>query len=211
VAVALAVLATVGTLLIPPLVPWAHGAVFVFLFYAGIRGILTLRYTSTLLPSSRTAATVATISFVMYPVIVCGDLAGWNLGFLDPRVSFWMQAHPLYISVIMVPVGSYIYHNQQRAPSHSAGTATARSPTKTPHAAHVSDATRTRLTRRENEILLLLYQGYRYREIAEQLYVSLATVRTHVHHIYEKLDISRKEELFVAMRSTDGPEPAARQ
>jgi hypothetical protein len=50
VAVALAVLATVGTLLIPPLVPWAHGAVFVFLFYAGIRGILTLRYTSTLLP-----------------------------------------------------------------------------------------------------------------------------------------------------------------
>jgi ATP/maltotriose-dependent transcriptional regulator MalT len=58
------------------------------------------------------------------------------------------------------------------------------------------------LTPRENQVLVLLYEGYRYREIAQMLFVSLTTVRTHIHHIYEKLGISRKEELFVRVRNT---------
>lgn len=50
------------------------------------------------------------------------------------------------------------------------------------------------LTKRENEILELLAKGYRYKEIAEKLFVSLETVRSHVHHIYEKLHVSSRTD-----------------
>ena len=50
------------------------------------------------------------------------------------------------------------------------------------------------LTSREQEILELLVQGYRYREIAEALFVSLDTVRTHIRHIYEKLHVRSRTE-----------------
>lgn len=53
------------------------------------------------------------------------------------------------------------------------------------------------LTSRENEILGLLAQGHRYREIAEQLRISLDTVRTHIRHIYEKLQVRSRTEATV--------------
>jgi len=51
-----------------------------------------------------------------------------------------------------------------------------------------------KLTTREGEILELLVRGYRYREIAEALFVSLDTVRTHIRHIYEKLHVRSRAE-----------------
>ena len=53
------------------------------------------------------------------------------------------------------------------------------------------------LTPREEEILALLAQGYVAKEIARKLFVSYATVRTHLHHIYEKLHVGTKTEAVV--------------
>jgi len=50
------------------------------------------------------------------------------------------------------------------------------------------------LTPREVEILDLLVQGHRYREIADQLFISLDTVRTHVRHVYEKMHVRSRAE-----------------
>lgn len=50
------------------------------------------------------------------------------------------------------------------------------------------------LTARENEILDLLAQGYRNKEIAEKLYVSVNTIRTHIYHVYEKLHVQSRVE-----------------
>ena len=50
------------------------------------------------------------------------------------------------------------------------------------------------LTRREQEILENLSMGYRYKEIADILFVSLDTVRTHVRNIYEKLQVNSRAE-----------------
>jgi two-component system, NarL family, nitrate/nitrite response regulator NarL len=47
-----------------------------------------------------------------------------------------------------------------------------------------------RLTPREAEILGLLAGGASAPEIAAQLHLSTATVKTHLHHLYEKLDVS---------------------
>lgn len=50
------------------------------------------------------------------------------------------------------------------------------------------------LSSRENEILLLLTKGLLYKEIAEQLSISVSTVRQHIHHIYEKLHVQNRTE-----------------
>jgi len=48
------------------------------------------------------------------------------------------------------------------------------------------------LSRRENEILELLSKGFRYKEIAAQLFLSTETVRTHIRNIYEKLQVNSR-------------------
>ena len=50
------------------------------------------------------------------------------------------------------------------------------------------------LSRREQEILEQLSRGYRYKEIADKLHVSTETVRTHIRHIYEKLQVNSRAE-----------------
>jgi DNA-binding NarL/FixJ family response regulator len=51
-----------------------------------------------------------------------------------------------------------------------------------------------RLTDREREVLEQLAQGYRYKEIADRLSVSLDTVRTHVRNLYDKLHVSSRTD-----------------
>jgi DNA-binding NarL/FixJ family response regulator len=53
------------------------------------------------------------------------------------------------------------------------------------------------LTKREQELLALLAKGYFYKEIAEQLGITLNTVRTHVHAIYEKLHVQSRTEAAI--------------
>lgn len=48
------------------------------------------------------------------------------------------------------------------------------------------------LSRREQEILEQLRKGFRYKEIADQLFLSIDTVRTHIRHIYEKLQVNSR-------------------
>ncbi len=50
------------------------------------------------------------------------------------------------------------------------------------------------LSARETEILRELSKGYRYKEIADHLKIGIETVRSHVHHIYEKLHVESRVE-----------------
>jgi two-component system response regulator NreC len=52
------------------------------------------------------------------------------------------------------------------------------------------------LTPRELEVLALIAQGFSNREIAEQLTLSLNTVKTHRFHIYQKLDLRDRAGLI---------------
>ncbi|HUM96843.1 MAG TPA: response regulator transcription factor [Chitinophagaceae bacterium] len=48
------------------------------------------------------------------------------------------------------------------------------------------------LSKREQEILEQLSRGFRYKEIADKLFISLDTVRTHIRNIYEKLQVNNR-------------------
>lgn len=50
------------------------------------------------------------------------------------------------------------------------------------------------LTQREKEILELLSQGLLYKEIADQKFITLDTVKKHVGNIYRKLQVNNKVE-----------------
>lgn len=51
-----------------------------------------------------------------------------------------------------------------------------------------------KLTAREKEILNLLSKGYRYKEIANEIFLSTETVRTHIRNIYIKLQVNSRTE-----------------
>ncbi len=50
------------------------------------------------------------------------------------------------------------------------------------------------LSPREQEILKSLVKGYSYKLIAEEHFISIDTVRSHIRHIYEKLQVNSKTE-----------------
>ena len=56
------------------------------------------------------------------------------------------------------------------------------------------------LSVREREVAALLARGASYRDIAVSLYVSVATIQTHMTRIYAKLSVSNKVELSNALR-----------
>ena len=51
------------------------------------------------------------------------------------------------------------------------------------------------LTPREREVLQLIARGYRYKEIAARLHLSVKTVETHVSAVLRKLQLSNRNEL----------------
>jgi DNA-binding NarL/FixJ family response regulator len=51
------------------------------------------------------------------------------------------------------------------------------------------------LTERECEIAALLLRGRTYKMVANELYLSENTVKTHIKNIYSKLNIRSKAEL----------------
>lgn len=60
--------------------------------------------------------------------------------------------------------------------------------------ANVASAQMESLTKREAEILSQLAKGSLYKEIAAQMNISLDTVRSHLQHIYNKLQVHSRHE-----------------
>lgn len=56
------------------------------------------------------------------------------------------------------------------------------------------DATKLGLSNRELEVLELLAQGYSNQEVADVLFVSLNTTKTHISNIYTKLNVKRRTQ-----------------
>lgn len=52
------------------------------------------------------------------------------------------------------------------------------------------------LTKREQEIFKLLLQDKTNQEISDELFISIGTVKTHIHNIFQKVDVSRRAQLI---------------
>lgn len=58
------------------------------------------------------------------------------------------------------------------------------------------------LTDRERDVLAQLAERKQYKEIADELFMSIDTVRTHVRNIYSKLNVHRRSEAEAIFRGT---------
>jgi two-component system, NarL family, nitrate/nitrite response regulator NarL len=64
------------------------------------------------------------------------------------------------------------------------------------------------LTPREREVVHLIGLALSNKQIAAQLHIALPTVKSHVHHILAKLDLSRRGEILTRTRAlSDGSSP----
>lgn len=57
------------------------------------------------------------------------------------------------------------------------------------------------LTDRETQVLQQLAQGKTYEYIAQSLFVSRDTIKTHIRHIYEKLQVNNKSDAVIKARN----------
>jgi len=57
------------------------------------------------------------------------------------------------------------------------------------------DRERSPLSQREREIVVLVAQGFKNKEIAERMFISEQTVKNHLHNIFDKLGVSDRLEL----------------
>lgn len=67
----------------------------------------------------------------------------------------------------------------------------------------------TRLTQREREILSVLIRGRLDKEIANDLGISLDTVKKHNKSIYRKLNVRNRSEVIALMSTLDISETIA--
>lgn len=65
------------------------------------------------------------------------------------------------------------------------------------HAAFESVMQGYDLTNREAEVAWLLYRGFTNRQIGEELFIAETTVKKHVSHIYEKMQVSGRKEFRI--------------
>lgn len=54
---------------------------------------------------------------------------------------------------------------------------------------------RTQLSQKEREIIVLIAQGYKNKEIAEKMFITEQTVKNHLHNVFDKLGVSDRLEL----------------
>jgi len=66
------------------------------------------------------------------------------------------------------------------------------------------------LSGREQEVLNLLARGYLYKEIAESLNISVATVNTYIRRIYEKLHVRSRAQAVAKFTRYGQPEGRAK-
>ena len=69
------------------------------------------------------------------------------------------------------------------------------SPAEPSLAAGMRSRDRSPLSQREREIVALVAQGYKNKEMAEKMFISEQTVKNHLHNIFDKLGVSDRLEL----------------
>jgi LuxR family transcriptional regulator, maltose regulon positive regulatory protein len=62
------------------------------------------------------------------------------------------------------------------------------------HVLAANEALADPLTRRELEVLTLIAEGYTNRQIADRLFIGVSTVKKHINHIYNKLDVQDRAQ-----------------
>lgn len=120
---------------------------------------------------------------------------GWPVRCADLRVDMPSGVKRITVSTIVVGAGedALVLHPMRVPSAEADGGAPLPSPPE--------------LTPRQHEILALLAEGFRPKEIAVRLSLSVATVRNHVHAILRRLGVGSQLEAAAKARSLGLSQP----
>jgi DNA-binding CsgD family transcriptional regulator/tetratricopeptide (TPR) repeat protein len=92
------------------------------------------------------------------------------------------------------------------APGHSLDAAVEQVMLRRGDPQHMAEPRLPELTNREQEVLGLMAQGLRNPDIAARLFLSIATVKTHVNHIFYKLGVDSRVQAVLRYRKMEHSE-----
>ena len=119
---------------------------------------------------------------------------------LDLTIIFWL--------VISVMTATFMYHHCFKPTFTVGGAEHERAPSLPTVHKDLEErlneiAERYSLTRREKEVTGLIYQGKSNKEIAEMLFLSESTVKTHIYNIFRKLEVKNRIEVIRIINEDD--------
>ena len=127
------------------------------------------------------------IQIVVYSLIIA--LFALFLKWMEYR--FWMRGHTteIYIgAVAALFLGLGLWMGWRWSPSNQQDSKSESPPVGPEKVRQLG------LSQREMEVLMLMAEGYSNQEIADKLYVSLSTVKSHASNLYSKLDVRRRTQ-----------------
>lgn len=65
--------------------------------------------------------------------------------------------------------------------------------------AKMTDLQQYHVTKKEQQIIKLICHGQNNKQIADSLFVSVSTVKTHIQHIFQKIDVASKHQLVTKL------------
>ncbi|MCB9179044.1 MAG: response regulator transcription factor [Flavobacteriales bacterium] len=100
----------------------------------------------------------------------------------DLRVEVYVGLVAVLFTALGVWMGSKLLHRRRQATE------------TTPHERDQEALARTGPSARELEVLELIAQGHSNQEIADRLFISLPTVKSHSSNLFGKLEVRRRTE-----------------
>src|SRR6266702_1793361 len=93
--------------------------------------------------------------------------------------EIWLDSH-----TTAAVIRQFVANDEPQAAMHSL-----------PPSPPVRERERSPLSQREREIVALVAQGFKNKEMAEKMFISEQTVKNHLHNIFDKLGVSDRLEL----------------
>jgi len=119
------------------------------------------------------------------------------IGFFAPRL--WPFFHLLGGVILLAPLATLMPLDPPARPANAAGEASA--------AGDVGAQGKFGISAREAEVLALVGEGLTNQEIADKLFISLTTVKSHLAHLFEKTGTRNRVELLRIVLSEDRKNP----
>ena len=100
------------------------------------------------------------------------------------------------IAIIFAALGGWLVYSLVPKAHKNAELQTA----ATPFIFNEAEARNRNISRRELEVLALMEKGMSNKEIADQLFVSVNTIKTHASNLFEKLESKRRLQAIAAAK-----------
>lgn len=197
----------------------AHGALKVwifylphqiFTFYLGITGLLYLKHHTNLFGTENFLKNYRQILFVTVlfsililiedtVVIFSFDIYSDILVKINNRSITEDIMSILYAVYALKQMSGYLCQKQEEM--RTALALTAEEPLKAPepekNTIFLYFIQEYHLTAREQDILRVLLKDKNNQEISDELFISVGTVKTHVHNIFQKVDVTKRSQLLL--------------